>query len=47
MLFDDYLFRYYEKANDNAAAAINIFLSLKKKAYRIICMYYQIAIVKN
>lgn len=46
MIFDDYLWRYYKKPSDNPGAAINSFLILKKGQYKIICMYYQIAIEK-
>lgn len=47
MVFDDYFWRYYPKAIDNPAAAINLFLRLKKGSYRIIRMYYQIIIQKE
>ena len=30
MIFDDYLWRYYSKDIDNPAAAINVFLKLKR-----------------
>ena len=47
MIFDDYFWRYYPKVIDNPAAAINLFLRLKKGTYKIIRLYYQIAIVKT
>jgi predicted O-methyltransferase YrrM len=46
MIFDDYLWRGYKNTMSNPAAAINLFLKIKKKNYRIIRVYYQIAIVK-
>jgi predicted O-methyltransferase YrrM len=47
MVFDDYFWRYYLKAIENPAAAINLFLRLKKGSYRIIRMYFQIIILKE
>jgi predicted O-methyltransferase YrrM len=47
MIFDDYLWRYYPRAADNPAAAINLFLTLKKGAYRIVRLYYQLIIQKT
>lgn len=47
MVFDDYFWRYYPQALDNPAAAINIFLRVKKGSYKIIKLYYQIAIIKT
>lgn len=47
MVFDDYFWRYYPNAMDNPAAAINLFLRLKVDSYKIIRLYYQIAIVKT
>ena len=47
MIFDDYLWRYYKKPSDNPAAAINTFLKLKKGQFKIICIYYQVAIIKK
>lgn len=47
MVFDDYFWRYYPKAKDNPASAINLFLRLKGDSCRIIRLYYQIAIVKT
>lgn len=46
MVFDDYLWRFYPKAVDNPAAAINLFLRLKQGSLRIIRAYYQIVIAK-
>jgi len=47
LIFDDYLWRYYPNAIDNPAAAINVFLRLKKGAYKIVRVYYQIIIEKT
>ena len=46
MIFDDYFWRYYPKAIDNPAAPINLFLRLKSGSYKIVRLYYQLAIVK-
>jgi len=46
MIFDDYFWRYYSRAIDNPAAAINVFLRLKKGSYKIVYLYYQIIIEK-
>lgn len=47
MVFDDYFWRHYPNAIDNPAAAINLFLRLKKGTFKIIRMYYQIIIQKQ
>lgn len=47
MVFDDYFWRYYPRAIDNPAAAINLFLRAKKDQYKIVRLYYQIIIVKT
>ena len=47
MIFDDYLWRYYSTKNENPAAAVNLFLRLKKGQYQIIRLYYQLVIVKT
>ncbi len=46
MIFDDYLWQYYEKNIDNPAAAINVFLKLKQGSYKIVRVYYQLIIEK-
>ena len=46
LIFDDYLWRFYENATDNPAFAINFFLRQKKGCYKINSAYYQIAIIK-
>jgi len=46
LIFDDYLWRYYPNFIDNPAAAINLFLKLKKGSYKIVRVYYQIIIEK-
>jgi len=47
MVFDDYFWRYYPRAIDNPAAAINLFLRAKKDQYKVVRFYYQIIIVKT
>ena len=47
MVFDDYFWRYYPRAIDNPAAAINLFLRAKKDQYKIVNLYWQIIIVKT
>jgi predicted O-methyltransferase YrrM len=47
MIFDDYLWRLYPRANDNPAAAINAFLRLKKGQYRPVRVYAQVIIEKT
>jgi predicted O-methyltransferase YrrM len=47
MVFDDYFWQHYPKAIDNPAAAINLFLRLKKGSYKVIRMYYQVVIRKE
>ncbi len=46
LIFDDYLWKYYEKDIDNPAGAINKFLKIKKKQIKIVCFDYQLAIKK-
>jgi predicted O-methyltransferase YrrM len=46
MIFDDYLWRYYKNPMSNPAAAINAFLRLHEGSYRVVRVYYQIAIQK-
>jgi predicted O-methyltransferase YrrM len=47
MIFDDYLWRWYPKAIDNPAAAINAFLRLKKGSCKLVRVYSQIIIEKT
>ena len=47
MIFDDYFWRYYPRAIDNPAAAINVFLKFKKGSYKIVRLYWQIIIEKT
>lgn len=47
MIFDDYLWKYYARAFDNPAAAVNCFLRLKEGAYKVAMVHYQLAIVKT
>lgn len=47
MIFDDYLGRPFEADHENPAAGINAFLKLKKGAYRILRVYYQLIIEKT
>jgi predicted O-methyltransferase YrrM len=44
MIFDDYFWKYYARAVDNPAAAINIFLRLKKGSYKIVRLYRHLGI---
>lgn len=46
MVFDDYFWKYYPNPIDNPASAVNCFLRLKKGAYRIQRLYYQMIIEK-
>ncbi len=46
LIFDDYLWKYYDKDIDNPAGAINKFLKIKKKQIKIVCFDYQLAIKK-
>ena len=46
MIFDDFLWRYYKNPMSNPAGAINAFLKINKGNYRIVFVYYQIAIEK-
>ena len=47
MVFDDYLWQWYPRPNDNPAAAINAFLRLKKGSYKLLRVYAQLAIEKT
>lgn len=47
LIFDDYLWRYYPRATDNPAGAINAFLRLKAGSYRIRRVYFQLIIQKT
>ncbi len=47
MIFDDYFWKYYRRAIDNPAAAVNTFLHLKKNRYKIVRLYYQLIIEKT
>ena len=47
MVFDDYFWKYYQRAIDNPAAAINLFLSAKLGHYKIIRLNYQVIIIKT
>jgi hypothetical protein len=46
VIFDDYLWQFYDRSSDNPALAINLFLKLKQKQYRILHAGYQIALEK-
>lgn len=46
MIFDYYLWRVYERINDNLASAVNTFLILKNSFYKIIYINRQLAIEK-
>jgi hypothetical protein len=47
MIFDDYLFKYYQRACDNPAAAINWFLRQKAGSYRILSANWQVVLEKT
>jgi len=47
LIFDDYLFRFYERPADNPAAAINAFLRLKSGDYELFMVYAQIILCKT
>jgi predicted O-methyltransferase YrrM len=47
LIFDDYFWHYYPRANDNPAAAINVVLRLKKGSYDVFRVYRQLIIVKK
>ena len=46
MVFDDYFWRYYQRACDNPIAAVNLFLRMKRGSYKIVSVYYQLILVK-
>lgn len=47
MIFDDYFWSYYPRVIDNPAAAINVFLKLKKGSCRIVSVSRQLVIEKT
>ena len=47
MIFDDYLWKYYPRAIENPAAAVNAFLRLHKGSYKLVRLYSQIIIEKT
>lgn len=46
MIFDDYVWKFYPRVNDNPAAAINAFLKLKKGQFKLLHVYAQLMIQK-
>jgi len=46
MIFDDYLWKYYDRPQDNPGAAINAFLRLKRGRYDLLHVGSQVAIAK-
>jgi hypothetical protein len=46
LIFDDYIWKYYENIQDNPAFGINIFLKFKSGHYKILLVSYQIIIQK-
>ena len=46
LIFDDYLWKYYKSDIDNPASAINLFLKLKNRRYKLRLVSYQIIIQK-
>lgn len=47
MILDDYLWKHYERPQDNPGAAINAFLRLKRGLYVVLHAGSQVAIVKS
>jgi predicted O-methyltransferase YrrM len=47
IIFDDYLWKWYPRAADNPAAAVNAFLRLKKGSYKLVRVYTQLVIEKT
>lgn len=47
MIFDDYLWKYYESLEANPAMAINLFLRLKRGQYEVERVYDQLIIKKT
>jgi predicted O-methyltransferase YrrM len=47
MICDDYIWQHYDRVRDNACAAINSFLMLKRGQYRLLAVYRQIWIQKT
>ena len=47
MIFDDYLWRYYPKHVENPATAINGFLCMIAGRYRLVMVYYQLALIRT
>ena len=46
MIFDDYFWKHYPKAIDNPAAAINLFLKLKRGSFEVVNVYHQVIVRK-
>lgn len=46
MIFDDYLWKYYNDSSDNPALAINLFLNFKRKKIQVLDVYHQLIIRK-
>ena len=46
MIFDDFLWKYYEYHKNNPCSAISAFLALKKSELRIIYLGYQVHVLK-
>jgi len=47
LIFDDYLFRFYERRADNPTAAINAFLRLKAGDYELFMVYAQVILCRT
>ena len=47
MIFDDYLWKYYDEPRDNPGAGINAFLRLKRGRYDLLHAAWQVAIAKS
>lgn len=47
MIFDDYLWKYYDSTIDNPIGAINAFIRLKRNQLEVICFDYQLVVRKT
>lgn len=47
IIFDDYLWQYYDRKIDNPCGAINAFIRLKRNQLEVICFDYQLVVRKT
>lgn len=47
LICDDYLWSEYKKPSNNPALAINNFIRMKKRQYKIISAYFQLILIKT